>query len=126
MKLLLHSCINEEYSPNPFYGELKDCLLVLNESEPMEVSIDFSPAVQGYAKHYKHNLNLMLKNKDSKVSEHDSKYFTKVNWLDRQKILWLFKEDVIHKSNPFQAFLVVFFTIVLSLNLYKLGIRTEI
>lgn len=126
MKLLLHNCINQEYSPDPFYGELKNCLLFIGRNEPFEVSIDFSPAVKGYAKHYNYSLNLMLKNKDPKINEHDSKYFTEVSWLDKQKILWMFKEDIIHKANPFQAFLVVIFTIILSILLYKLGIRSEI
>lgn len=97
MKLKIYNCAGENYSQSAIDGELKKQLLYLPHDK-LEVTYSLSPQIDGHSDG-KFNILFLDDNKD--LPENERKYFTNVNWIQRQKIRFMYG-DLIFQSREFK------------------------
>lgn len=111
MKIKVYNCEGENYSEHAIESELSHQILDFN-GKKIEVELDCSPMIFGQSKGV-NDVNLMFKDLDTSKEENERKYFTKVNWLKKQRIKWMFGKHYLQGLTFIQAFGYPFVLLIL-------------
>lgn len=88
MNLTFSYCKDDDYCDTPFTSKVYKRILFHPEKGRLEVSLVLLPEVSG---HSDGKFNVMFLAKYPKdAPENDKKYFAKITFLQRQKLLWMF------------------------------------
>jgi len=99
MILKLYFCVNETYSDEFIECEVSHQILYHPTKGNIEVALETSPAVYGHSKDNQ-KFNIMLYSVEYGKSNPDYKFFSKVDWITKQKLLYQFRN-----TKPFLYFL---------------------
>ncbi len=103
MTLKLYYCENDDYSTQFIECEVDHQIIYHPTKGKIEVSLDTSPPVYGHSKDNQ-KFNIMLYSVEYGKSNNDYKFFSKVNWITKQRLLYQFRN-----SKPIVYFLQEYF-----------------
>lgn len=103
MILKLYFCVNENYSDEFIECEVKHQIVYHPTKGNIESALETSPAVYGHSKDNQ-KFNIMLYSVEYGKSNPDYKFFSKVGWLTKQRLLYQFRN-----TKPFIYFLQEYF-----------------
>lgn len=103
MILKLYFCENENYSNDFIECEIKHQIIYHQTKGNIESALDTSPPVYGHSKDNR-KFNVMFYSVEHGKSNPDYKFFSKVNWLTKQRLLYQFRN-----TKPFIYFLQEYF-----------------
>lgn len=99
MILKLYFCENEDYSSEFIMCEVKHQIIYHPTKGNIEVALDTSPPVFGHSKDSQ-KFNIMLYSVEHGKINPDFKFFSKVSWITKQRLLYQFRN-----TKPFIYFL---------------------